>query len=106
MTNNSNIVDIIGLASKYPVISRVGVFGSYARGEQTETSDIDILYDYDRINEDYVLDILAYAEELADKFEHLNIDFDYVSYKGVIDSSNSKIQNRIMHDVVWMYERV
>lgn len=27
-------------------IARLGVFGSYARGEQTETSDLDIWVDY------------------------------------------------------------
>lgn len=27
-------------------IARLGIFGSYARGQQTETSDLDILVDY------------------------------------------------------------
>jgi predicted nucleotidyltransferase len=27
-------------------IDRLGIFGSYARGQQTETSDLDILVDY------------------------------------------------------------
>lgn len=26
--------------------TKIGIFGSYARGENTTTSDIDILYDY------------------------------------------------------------
>jgi len=29
-------------------VSRIGVFGSFARGEATETSDIDILVEFDR----------------------------------------------------------
>ncbi len=33
------------LKEKYKV-KTIGIFGSYARGEQTETSDIDILIDY------------------------------------------------------------
>ena len=32
-----------------PVV-RAWVFGSYARGEESETSDIDILVDYDKSN--------------------------------------------------------
>ena len=53
-----NIVKAIELASKYPIISRVGVFGSYARGEQTESSDIDILFDYTSIDENSILETL------------------------------------------------
>lgn len=33
------------LCRKY-AISEIGVFGSYARGEQTSTSDLDILVDF------------------------------------------------------------
>jgi len=29
-------------------VSRIGVFGTFARGEATETSDIDILVEFDR----------------------------------------------------------
>lgn len=28
-------------------ITEIGIFGSYARGEQTETSDVDVLVDYE-----------------------------------------------------------
>jgi len=76
---DDKIKNIILLAAKYPVISRAGVFGSYARGEQTAESDIDILYDYNKANEkdeDYILD--DYADELITGFEKLNLKFDYV----------------------------
>ena len=102
---DERIKSIILLAVKYPVISRVGVFGSYARGEQTTESDVDILYDYIKTNEDYVLDILDYADELTTEFEKLNLEFDYVSYKGVIDSNNNKTRERILSETVWLYER-
>jgi hypothetical protein len=29
-------------------ITQLGIFGSYARGEQTQESDVDVLIDYDR----------------------------------------------------------
>jgi predicted nucleotidyltransferase len=35
-------------ASEYG-IERIGIFGSVARGEQTESSDVDILYESDTI---------------------------------------------------------
>jgi hypothetical protein len=34
------------LALKYP-ISRLALFGSYARGEQTEGSDVDLWFEFD-----------------------------------------------------------
>ncbi len=48
------------LQEKYP-ISRLGVFGSYARGEATEKSDIDILVD---ITGPMGLSFVAMAEEI------------------------------------------
>jgi predicted nucleotidyltransferase len=49
MYNLEKILQILrqnkpALQKKYP-ISRFGVFGSYARGEATESSDIDIAVD-------------------------------------------------------------
>jgi len=105
MIHNNDIINIIECASKYPVINRVGVFGSYARGEQAAASDIDILYDYDKTNDNYILDILNYGEELLEKLNKLNIELDYVSYKGVMQSSNSKSRNNILSEVIWIYER-
>ena len=29
-------------------MTEVGIFGSYARGEQTQTSDVDVLIDYEQ----------------------------------------------------------
>ncbi|MCL2616479.1 MAG: nucleotidyltransferase domain-containing protein [Defluviitaleaceae bacterium] len=102
---DQNIIEIIELASKYPVINRVGVFGSYVRNEQTKGSDIDILFDYTSVNEDSVLEILDYGEELSIEFKKINLDFDYVSYKGVVDSNNKKVKENILSEVVWVYER-
>ena len=38
----------IELNKKYKV-SKIGVFGSYARGEQTEKSDLDLLVEFDGV---------------------------------------------------------
>ena len=102
---DEKIKNIIRLANKYPVINRVGVFGSYARGEQTADSDIDILYHEDLNNKDSVLEVLNYGAELTNEFEKLNIECDYVSYWGIADSPNKKTRNRILSEVVWLYER-
>jgi len=105
---DNELDNIIGLAAKYPVINKVGIFGSYARGEQTKKSDIDILYDYDiEDNNDssFVLEILNYYDDIAQEFSKFNLDFDYVSYKGVMDSNDAKIRENIISEVRWVYER-
>lgn len=52
------------LQRKYPV-TRLGVFGSYARGEATENSDIDIAVD---IAGPMGLNFVAMAEEIESLF--------------------------------------
>ena len=44
-----NIAEIINnVLPEYPFITRIGIFGSYAKGTHTSDSDIDFVYDYDR----------------------------------------------------------
>ena len=65
------------LEKKYP-ISELVLFGSYARGDFNEESDIDILIDFsDRING---FDYITIVHELEDTF-HAKIDL--VSRKGI-----------------------
>ncbi len=52
------------LQKKYP-ISQIGVFGSYARGEATEKSDIDIAVD---ITGPMGLSFIAMADEIENLF--------------------------------------
>jgi predicted nucleotidyltransferase len=52
------------LQRKYP-ISRLGVFGSYARGEATEKSDIDIAVE---LNGPMGLNFVAMADEIEELF--------------------------------------
>jgi uncharacterized protein len=52
------------LQRKYP-ISNLGIFGSYARGEATENSDIDIAVD---ISGPMGLNFIAMANEIEDLF--------------------------------------
>ncbi|TDW96237.1 nucleotidyltransferase family protein [Dinghuibacter silviterrae] len=52
------------LQRKYP-ISRLGIFGSYARGEATENSDIDVAVE---LNGPMGLDFVAMADEIENLF--------------------------------------
>ncbi|WP_036603467.1 nucleotidyltransferase family protein [Olivibacter sitiensis] len=64
------------LQKKYP-ISEMGLFGSYARGDNTETSDIDIMVDFDGT---IGMGFFRLANELEDEF---NTKVDLVSRKGI-----------------------
>jgi uncharacterized protein len=65
------------LQKRYP-ISELGVFGSYARGDYNEKSDIDILVDFnDRIDG---FRYIRLAHELEDLF---NYKIDIVSRRGI-----------------------
>lgn len=69
----------------------VGVFGSYARGEQTTNSDLDILIDFQkRVN---LLDIVALEEELSEK---LQVRVDLVTVK----SLNHQLKPFIEKDLI------
>jgi predicted nucleotidyltransferase len=103
---DKHIADTIMLASKYPAIKRVGVFGSYARGESGQNSDIDLLYDYDDSDERSTDDLLSYIEEINDILisDTKVSKVDYVWYKGVMESDNLSFKNAVMRDVEWLYQ--
>ena len=65
------------LQQKYS-ISELGLFGSYARGDYKETSDIDILVDFDK-----QIDAFEYIKLAHDLEDLLNHKVDVVSRKGI-----------------------
>jgi len=59
-------------------IKRAGIFGSYARGEQTKNSDVDILVDIPKkVNLLGVIKIKILLEKAIDKKVDL-IEYDYI----------------------------
>ena len=109
MVIDKYISDCILKASTYKGILRIGIFGSFARAEQTDDSDIDILYDYHYIDND--------NNGLADTFEFLDIlesdlvkqlgnrKIDFVSYQAITDSDNLAIKQSVLNEVIWIYEQ-
>jgi uncharacterized protein len=51
------------LASRFGV-KRIGLFGSYVRGEAVEASDIDFLVEFDTPTFDHYMDLKFFLEEL------------------------------------------
>lgn len=81
------------LISKFKV-KEIGIFGSYVRGEQDETSDVDMLVDYsdEHISLFDVLDLKYYLEEL------LGLKVDIVTREAL----KPAIGKRIMDEVIFV----
>jgi len=78
------------LQKKYPV-SRVGVFGSYARGEATSNSDIDIALE---ITGPMGLNFVAMADEIEELF---GIKTDVVPLRSIKAQYLSSVQKDIVY---------
>jgi len=69
----------------------LGIFGSYARGEESEKSDLDILIDFDaKIN---LLELIGIEQELS---ELLGIKVDLITLRSV----NASLKPYIESDLI------
>lgn len=72
-------------------LTRLGIFGSYARGEQTEESDIDILVDYEKAPTLWrLIELRDYLSEL------FAIKVDVVTRNGL----KARIRERVLAEVI------
>jgi len=76
---------------RYP-ISELGLFGSYARGDFNEKSDIDILVDFNKRIDGF--DYIRLAHELEDAF---NYKIDLVSRKGIKEKYLPFVEKSLIH---------
>ena len=78
------------LIKKYKV-KTLGIFGSYVRNEQNETSDIDVLVEFQEnsINFDNYMGLKYYLEELSEK----NVDL------VIKDDLKVEIRDKILKEV-------
>ncbi|MBD5175778.1 MAG: nucleotidyltransferase [Bacteroidales bacterium] len=81
-----------------PVL-RAWVFGSFSRGEETESSDIDILVDYD--NSKGLVSLLTMGGMLMDLTELFGRKVDLVDSSGLKEFA----RNTVEHDKILIYER-
>jgi len=78
------------LEQEYP-ISELGIFGSYARGEQESDSDLDILVAFDKPVT--LFDLVRLENELAEEF---GIEVNLVTK----DSLKPRIETRVRDELV------
>ena len=93
MLNLKTVKDILlahkqRLSIKYG-LSNLAIFGSYARNQQTDESDLDILVEFDRpIGSEFI--------DLADELEQLlRVKIDLVSKKGIKDKYLRSIEKEL-----------
>lgn len=79
------------LQKRYP-ISELGIFGSYARGDFNEKSDIDILVDFNERIDGFKF--IRLAHELEDTF---NQKVDLVSRKGIKPRYLPFVEKSLIH---------
>jgi len=80
------------LLNKY-TINRLGIFGSYVRGEQKNESDLDLLIDYEEAPSLFTL--IEIENQLS---ELLGIKVDLVTQKGI----KPQLRNYILEEVVYL----
>jgi uncharacterized protein len=97
MKNLNEIRQILSVQKKFLCekyqITELGVFGSYARGEQTDASDVDILVDY-QVAPTFVM-LVELRDYLSEIFD---LKVDIVTKNGL----NSRIRNRVLAEAIYI----
>lgn len=86
---------LIKLGPKYN-ISFIGVFGSYARGEEDRKSDLDLIVDFSK--EITLLDLVRVEREFS---ENVGVNIDLLTE----DSISPYIKDKIMKELKIIYEK-
>ena len=74
-------------------VNEIGIFGSYTKEEQIETSDIDILVDFQK-----AIDLLTFVHLKNHLSKLLNVNVDLVMKKAL----KPNIGKRILRDVIYI----
>lgn len=77
-------------------VKRIGVFGSFVRGEQKEGSDVDLVVDFERPNFDNFMDLTFYLEDL------LGRKVDILTTEGVKGIRVRKVAEEIERSIVYV----
>ncbi|HKW24066.1 MAG TPA: nucleotidyltransferase family protein [Ktedonobacterales bacterium] len=76
-------------------VRRAGVFGSFVRGEQTPTSDVDLLIERDAKATLFTLARLEMALE-----DIVGRPVDLITFNALESSSRPRLRERILHDLI------
>ena len=81
-------------------IKQAAIFGSYARGDFTPDSDVDIVIDMD-----YVYPLADTLYGFWDDAEAvLGVPVDLLSYRSLAESTKQKFKQNVLNEMEWFYE--
>jgi len=83
------------LVSEYK-IKRIGLFGSYAKGKQTEESDIDIVAEFDKPIGLKFIDFAEYLERILEK------KIDVLTPEGIKGITAKRISEDIEKSIIYV----
>ena len=73
------VMDVIEVLRKHEkemkerfAVKRIGAFGSFVRGEQNETSDIDLVVEFENPTFDNIMDLAFYLVDFVGIFDKLD----------------------------------
>ena len=96
------IIKAVDSARKDRYILKVGIFGSFARGEANADSDIDIILEYDNSHEDFLESIDDFMEDIE---RHISTKIDYVTLNALMrDKKPNEFRDEVLRDVQWIYQ--
>ena len=99
MYTQQELIDkLTPLFARYP-IKRAALFGSYARGEQNDDSDVDVILELDYSNES-VDSIYVFWDEIE---EILMTKVDVLTL-GSLESAPERFRKRILSEMRYVYE--
>jgi len=95
MVNNMDVIETLKkyrkkIEKEYSV-EKIGIFGSYAKGNQTESSDIDVLVEFKQPTYDNLIELAFYLEDLYGK------KVDLITVKGL----SPYILPTVEKEVIW-----
>ena len=74
-------------------INKIGIFGSFARDEQSKESDLDIVVDMDKPN------LISLSSIMLDMKEHFKSEVDIVA---LWDKMNPRLKKRIDKEAIYV----
>ena len=90
-------------------VKKIGVFGSFARGDYTKDSDVDLVIDYNYARDDIIEDAFKFINfigEIRETFKNrYNRETDIVEFKVLERKENSFLKEEVDREIVWIYEQ-
>ena len=90
-------------------VKKIGVFGSFARGDYTKDSDIDLVIDYNYAKTDIIEDTFKFINfigKIREIFKsRYNRETDIVEFKALEWKENRLLREELDKEIVWIYEQ-